>query len=93
MVNSMHTTMKKLYSEKYPFKPNECPPEISLEMLMEEMKGPDTSLEVSKEYLWSCYYEVMFPPNIFGLTADLTKKNETLYYLQKTKEPEIKKNI
>jgi hypothetical protein len=87
MVN-MNTTMKKLYSEKYPFKQNECPPEISLEMLLEEMKGPDTDLEnVNKEYLWKCYYEVMFPPNIYGLTADLTKPDQ-IYYLKKVdKEP------
>ena len=83
----MHATMKKLYKKNYVFKPNVCPEEISLPMLIEEMKSPDTILETYKrDQLWECYYNIMFPPNKFGLTADLTD-NTPLFYFKEADAP------
>ena len=83
----MHATMQKLYRQKYAFKPNKCPNEITLPMLVEEMKSPDTNLETyTKDQLWACYYTIMFPPNKFGLTADLTDTKIPLFYFKETNE-------
>ena len=92
---NMHNIMKNLYNQNYQFKPNVCPSEITLEMLMEEMKSPDTDLtKFGKEYLWTCYYGVMFPPNIYGLTADLTDKETELYIFEKVEEePKLAENF
>jgi hypothetical protein len=79
----MNTAIINLRNKKYNFNPNVCPDEISLEMLIETMKSPDTNFEAyGKDQLWAFYYSVMFPPNKFGLTADLTKKNAPLFYFE-----------
>jgi hypothetical protein len=90
--------MKKLYNQNYQFKPTKCPSEITLEMLIEEMKSPDTNLKsFGKEYLWTCYYNVMFPPNVYGLTADLsdlTDKETPLFIFEKVnEEPKLSENF
>lgn len=88
----MHATMKKLQNKNYVFKPHVCPQEITLPMLVEEMKSPDTNLETyRRDQLWECYYSLMFPPNKFGLTADLTDNTPLFYFKEINDAPSFEK--
>jgi len=89
----MDEIMKQLYNQNYKFEPNKCPPEITVEMLRQQMKTRDNNFkENGKEYLWTLYYDIMFPPNIFGITADLTDKKTPLFIFEQVNEkPQLAK--
>ena len=87
-MNSVENQIKILVDKKYQFSPNKCPPEITLEMLIHEMKCSDLNVETAtKEYLWKIYYSVVFPPNRFGITADIKDKTTELFILKDPKTP------
>ena len=68
--SSINIEIDKLKEQEYIFNANVCPPEITLEMLIEEMKPMTTyTPNVSREFLWNSYYKTVFTVP-FGLYFD-----------------------
>jgi hypothetical protein len=71
-INEMTKIINELQNQQYIFVPDNCPDEITFEMLIEEI-SPETEYKKSEENrgsLWKTYFIAVLSPDPFGLYID-----------------------